>query len=178
MQNWQVSQAHNWMLAYTAANSKRNYYKENGLISTLVFDYLGKTNYKCAIGTSHLCHVDCTTVVRAISDLEIARNVFFILASTTHMLTITELLHKGMELSQNNLHAMVGRMSMDFFFTKHTKGEVDRGKAWSFFVMVSIWAAQTAIASMLPLVPWDLVRHLCRKPASDVQDYHLVIPNH
>jgi len=91
--NWHVAGTYEWMLNYTLANQDREYFKKNGLISTIAFDYLGINNYKCAIGTSHLCMVDCPTVVKSIEDLETARNVFFALTSATHMLTITEIVH-------------------------------------------------------------------------------------
>ena len=159
--NWAHSQSDNWLKEYATANFHRNYYKNNGLVSTLAFDYLGKTNYKCTIGTSYLCQVDCPTVVRAISDLEVARKVYFILSSASNMLTVTEILHKNMESSQNNLHDMIGRMHMDFFFTKHPAGEVTRGKTWTFLVQVVVWAVQNIITSFIPSVPWHTVQAFC-----------------
>lgn len=156
--NWHVADTHRWMQIYTLMNQDRDYFKRNGLSSTIAFDFLGIANYKCAIGTSHLCTVDCPTVVRGIEDLTTARHVFFVLTSSSHMLTVTELIHNAMEASQSNLHAMVGKMSLDYFFTTPTKGEVERGKAWQFFIQLTIWAVQTAITSIIPMIPWRLAQ--------------------
>ncbi|KAF8539870.1 hypothetical protein BDD12DRAFT_909774 [Trichophaea hybrida] len=152
--NWHIAGTYEWMLDYTLANQNREFFKKNGLISTIAFDFLGINNFKCAIGTSHLCTVDCPTVVKSVEDLEIARNVFFALTSATHMLTITEIVHNAMESAQSNMGSMVTKMVLDNFYSTPTKGEQERAKAWQFFIQVSIWAVQSAIGSLIPIVPW------------------------
>lgn len=56
--NWHISQAEGWMRQYSLENKDREYFKRNGLIATIAFDFLGMNNYKCAIGFTQLCTVD------------------------------------------------------------------------------------------------------------------------
>jgi hypothetical protein len=91
--NWHVADTHRWMREYALENKDREYFQRNGLVATIAFDHLGIGNFKCAIGTSHLCRVDCPTVVKSVQDLEVARHVFFTLNSASHLLTVTEIVH-------------------------------------------------------------------------------------
>lgn len=59
-----------------------------------------------------------------------------------------------MESAQSNLASMVGKMALDGFYLTPTKGEQERAKAWQFFIQLSIWAVQSAIGSIVPMIPW------------------------
>lgn len=63
-----------------------------------------------------------------------------------------------MVASQMNLQGMVQKMSMDFFYTSPTEGERERQRLWHFFVQLTIWSAQTAINSVVPLIPWSTIQ--------------------
>jgi hypothetical protein len=90
--NWHLANTEEWMRTYAIANQHRDFFKRNGLIATIAFDFLGISGFKCAVGTSHLCTVDCPTVVRSVENLVTARHVYFTLVSASHMLTVMEII--------------------------------------------------------------------------------------
>jgi hypothetical protein len=90
--NWHLANTEEWMRTYAITNQHRDFFKRNGLIATIAFDFLGVSGFKCAVGTSHLCTVDCPTVVRSVENLETARHVYFTLVSASHMLTVMEII--------------------------------------------------------------------------------------
>jgi hypothetical protein len=90
--NWHLANTEEWMRTYAIANQHRDFFKRNGLIATIAFDFLGFSGFKCAVGTSHLCTIDCPTVVRSVENLETARHVYFTLVSASHMLTVMEII--------------------------------------------------------------------------------------
>jgi len=57
-----------------------------------------------------------------------------------------------------NLQGMIQKMSMDFFYTSPTMGERERQRLWHFFVQLTIWSVQTAINSVVPLIPWSTIQ--------------------
>jgi len=73
-----------------------------------------------------------------------------------------------MESAQSNLGSMVNKMVLENFYTSPTKGEHERAKAWQFFIQVSIWAVQSAIGSLIPLVPWAHIQDYIIYQASRV----------
>ena len=91
--NWHIARTHEWLLEYALANRDRDYFRAHGLIATIAFDFLGRSQVKYAVGTSHLTAVDCPAVVRSVEDLEVARHVYYALTSATHLLTISEIVH-------------------------------------------------------------------------------------
>lgn len=91
--NWHLAKTEEWLRQYTLENKHREHFKRNGVISTIAFDFLGLHGFKCAIGFAHLCTIDCPTVVRYIEDLELARNVYFTLASASHLLSVLDTVH-------------------------------------------------------------------------------------
>jgi hypothetical protein len=91
--NWHIADTDSWLRKYSLENKHRHYFQLHGVISTIALDFLGITNFKCALGSAHLCRVDCPSVVKSVEDLEVARNVFFTLASTGNLLTAMEIVH-------------------------------------------------------------------------------------
>ncbi|KAA8895437.1 hypothetical protein FN846DRAFT_339298 [Sphaerosporella brunnea] len=160
--NWHLANTEAWQRSYALENQHRAIFKLRGLVGTIAFDFLGISGFKCAIGTSHLCTIDCPTVVRSVADLEVARHVYFTLASASHLVTVMEILDKALGNAQANVQGMVQKMSLDFFYNRPTKGESERARMWQFFVQLSIWSVQTALNSIVPLIPW-----------SDAQDWLL-----
>jgi hypothetical protein len=64
-------------------------------------------------------------------------------------------MQKSLGTAQANVQAMVQKMSLEFFYNHPTKGESERAKLWQFFVQLSIWSVQTALGSVVPLIPWS-----------------------
>lgn len=91
--NYLLAGTDDWLKEYAKANAHRPYYQQHGLMSTIAFDFLGINNFRCSVGTEHLCHIDCPTVVNSVQDLELARNIFFALSSASNLLTITSIIH-------------------------------------------------------------------------------------
>jgi hypothetical protein len=81
--NWHLANTEEWMRTYGLANQHRDFFKRNGLIATIAFDFLGISGFKCAVGISHLCTIDCPTVVRSVENLEMARHMYFTLVSAS-----------------------------------------------------------------------------------------------
>jgi hypothetical protein len=63
-----------------------------------------------------------------------------------------------MGLAQSNLGSMVGKMSLEYFYTAPTKDERNRAMAWQFFVQLGIWSTQSVISSVIPTIPWSVVK--------------------
>ena len=91
--NWHIARTHEWLLEYALANKDRDYLRTHGLVATIAFDFLGRSQVKSAVGTSHLTAIDCPTVVRSVEDLEVARHVYYVLTSATQLLTVSEIVH-------------------------------------------------------------------------------------
>ena len=92
-ENYLLSGADEWLREYTSANQNRKYMNLHGVISTIAYDFLGDTNFKCAIGFQHLCNVQCLTVVTHVEDLRLARQVYFVLASSSHFISALSVVH-------------------------------------------------------------------------------------
>lgn len=92
-ENYITSGTDEWLRAYTLENMHRRYFKRHGLMATIAYDFLGDTNYKCAIGVQHSCAVQCTTVVGHIEDLRVARRVYFAMSSVAHFTSAVEIIH-------------------------------------------------------------------------------------
>lgn len=91
--NYIRSGADSWLKNYTLENKDRAYFKKHGLVSTIAFDFLGDTNFKCAIGVQHSCTVQCPNIVGQIEDLALARRVYFVLSSTGHFVSAVDMVH-------------------------------------------------------------------------------------
>lgn len=91
--NYIRSGADNWLKSYTLENKDRSYFKKHGLVSTIAYDFLGDTNFKCAIGVQHSCAVQCLDVVGHVDDLTLARRIYFVLSSTGHFVSAVDMVH-------------------------------------------------------------------------------------
>lgn len=91
--NYIRSEADSWLKNYTLENKDRAYFKKHGLVSTVAFDFLGDTNFKCAIGVQHSCSVQCPNIVGHIEDLTLARRVYFVLSSVGHFVSAVDMVH-------------------------------------------------------------------------------------
>lgn len=91
--NYIRSGADGWLKNYTLENKDRGYFKKHGLVSTIAFDFLGDTNFKCAIGVQHSCTVKCPNIVGHIEDLTLARRVYFVLSSAGHFVSAVDMVH-------------------------------------------------------------------------------------
>lgn len=91
--NYIRSGADSWLKNYTLENKGRDYFKKHGLVSTIAFDFLGDTNFKCAIGVQHSCAAQCLNIVGHIEDLTLARRVYFVLASAGHFVSAVDMIH-------------------------------------------------------------------------------------
>lgn len=93
MENWWLSGATEWLKAYTLANHENEDYKELGLIDSLAFKYLKKTNFKCSIDTAPRCAVECQEVVQKVPDIEEAKIIYFTLRSAQNIAEVTKIVH-------------------------------------------------------------------------------------
>lgn len=91
--NYIRSGADDWLKNYTLENRDRDYFKKHGLVSTIAFDFLGDTNFKCAIGVQNSCTVQCPNIVGHIEDLTLARRVYFVLSSAGHFVSAVDMVH-------------------------------------------------------------------------------------
>ena len=92
-ENYLRSGADEWLRDYTMKNQNRKHMQKHGVISTIAYDFLGDTNFKCAIGYQHLCNVQCLAVVAHVEDLRLARQVYFVLASSSHFVSALTVVH-------------------------------------------------------------------------------------
>lgn len=49
---------------------------------------------------------------------------------------------------------MAGKMSMTFFWIRPSSGELARQAMFNQMMEISLWAAQSALTSLLPIIPW------------------------
>ncbi|KAI5851429.1 hypothetical protein DFP73DRAFT_537127 [Morchella snyderi] len=156
--NYRRSGSDVWLREYTLENREREYFKHHGLAATIAYDFLGDTNFKCAIGTQSSCTVHCLNVVGHIEDLELARRVYFVLASTGHFVASLDIIHNAMQAAQGNVGLMAGRMSYVFFWFQHSADELQRIAAFNQLSEISLWAAQSALNAVMPLIPWGSMK--------------------
>lgn len=97
--NYLRSGSDEWLKQYTLENKDREYYRTHGLASTIAYDFLGDTNFKCAIGVQHSCAAQCLDIVAHIPDLNLARRVYFVLTSAGHFVSAVEMIHVCFYLS-------------------------------------------------------------------------------
>ncbi|KAG0644002.1 hypothetical protein HOY80DRAFT_997285 [Tuber brumale] len=154
-ENYLRSGADEWLREYTMDNQNRKYMQKHGVISTIAYDFLGNTNFKCAIGFQHLCDVQCLTVVTHVEDLRLARQVYFVLASASHFVSALSVVHDALVSAQSTAGLLSGKMATTFFFTGPNADEALRARSYKVLMEGTLWAAQTAMNSILPMIPWS-----------------------
>ncbi|KAI5818030.1 hypothetical protein BZA77DRAFT_365428 [Pyronema omphalodes] len=152
--NFQEAGVYKWMIQFNRENSDTEFYLRHGMLPTIANNYLGLNNYKCALGTSHQCRTDCPTVVKSIGDLDLARKVFFTLASGQNLLTVGELVYDGIESAQLNMMGIIPRMSLENFMLSKTPQEQEKAKAMAFFAGLINWAVTNIIQTITPFLPF------------------------
>ncbi|KAG0126324.1 hypothetical protein HOY82DRAFT_628485, partial [Tuber indicum] len=178
-ENYLRSGADEWLREYTMDNQNRNYMQKHGVISTIAYDFLGNTNFKCAIGFQHLCNVECLTVVTHVEDLRLARQVYFVLASASHYVSALTVVHDALVSAQSTAGLLSGKMATTFFFTGPDADEALRARTYKVLMEGTLWAAQTAMNSILPMIPWsklnelvsDKLETLKKKEHVDLEEY-------
>ncbi|KAL7269624.1 hypothetical protein RUND412_007698 [Rhizina undulata] len=156
--NYHIADTGKWLRDYTNANRNRPYFKSHGLGSTIAYDYLGHTTWKCAVGTVQACHVRCTDVVEHVEDLVEARRVFFALASIGNFVNAVDRVHDGLVAAQVNVGLMASRMSFTFFWWTPSEEEIFRNKLYDGTITATIWACQSLLSSLVPIIPWEKIQ--------------------
>jgi hypothetical protein len=162
--NFQDAAVYTWMVEFNQQNSETDFYIRHGMLPTIANNYLGINNYKCALGTAHQCRTDCPTVVKSIEDLDLARKVFFTLASGQNLLTVGELVYGGIESAQLNMMGLIPRMALENFMLSKTPQEQEKAKAFAFFTQLLNWGVTNIIQSISPLIPWPKIRDVVFGP--------------
>lgn len=65
---------------------------------------------------------------------------------------------------------MAGRMSYTFFWTGPTADEIARARAFKMLMDTTVWAAQSAISSLMPMIPWAEIRDWIVHKIADASD--------
>ncbi|KAL7276651.1 hypothetical protein RUND412_000356 [Rhizina undulata] len=177
--NYHISGAGQWLRSYTLANRNRPFMKSHGLVATIAYDYLGDTNWKCAIGTIASCSIKCTDVVEHVEDLVEARRVYFVLASVGHFVNVADLIHTSLISAQSNVGLMASRMSFTFFWWTPSQEEVFRENLYRSLQKATVWAVQSLLNSVVPVIPWGEIQKFIMlklslamdKPISDIGEF-------
>lgn len=63
-----------------------------------------------------------------------------------------------MQAAQSNVGLMAGRMSYTFYWIQPSTEEIARQAAFNQLMGISLWAAQSALNSLLPMIPWTSMK--------------------
>ena len=170
--NWHESGANDFLRRWALDFIGDKSYSMKGILGSLAHTFLGRSDIRCSLGSSHSCMVTCNEVVSLVEDPHDARALFFVFTAARHYLEVMEIADRALLAAQVNVGQWSDTMAAKFYWTQETSH--DRVFRTTIGLVQSF--VQFVMLTFAPMVPFHFVEKAIESKIAEIPD-NLRAPN-